>query len=91
MSVIVLREGTLAFWDTFAGLVPCRVESITNCPPNSSTAHIELTAGRKPYKCGEVHEVPIYRAVPREAVRQRKGCMTKILPYTVHYLTDKGD
>ena len=82
---IVLKVGSKAFLDSFAGLVPCKVISIVNRPPNNSTAIVEITASRGAYKLGKLEEVSISRAVPREAVFQRKGCMPRIRPYTVDY------
>lgn len=64
----VLEPGCLAFYDTFSGLVPCKVHSIRN----DETCTIVLTATRKAYKKGETLQIK-GGVVPRSAVRVRSG------------------
>lgn len=53
----------LAYLDTFAGLVPCRVEYVTE---SDGMAHIVLTATRGAYKRGERLTEPLRDIVARQ-------------------------
>lgn len=73
--------GTLAFYDSFAGLIPCKVEQIedklhrdSNLRGCSSSCIIraKLTASRGAYKRGEIIESTALHIVPRNYVRRRK-------------------
>ena len=70
---------TLAFLDSFAGLVPCRVLSI-ECDAASRINCIRIRiTGRKirAYKPGQILELTGRAVVPRHAVRGNR-----ILPYS---------
>lgn len=78
-----LTADSFAYWDTFAGLVPCRVISITDdngCPK----VKFKLTArhARGPYKYGEEHEDFAFFVPPRAAVVMR-GRQYRIRPFDV--------
>lgn len=71
----------LAYWDTFSGLIPCRITGAT--PGESGTGMrlaIEITAARGPYRRGETLETSALFVVPRDRVRRRRWS-TSILPY----------
>lgn len=72
---------TLAYWDTFQGLIPCRIICAKeNNGLGGYSFKIKLTAGRGPYKSGEELNTNALHVVPRERVRRRKYS-TSILPY----------
>ena len=56
MTLPILKSGALAYFDTFAGLVPCKVDRIEgadradNRPSSEQTAHFTLTAPRGAYR-----------------------------------------
>lgn len=84
----VLEAGMLAYWDTFAGLVPCRVRHVGAARRGypGYSADITLTATRGPYKRGEIHDnVLVSRVIPRQCVRKLRSrtCTPFIIPYTV--------
>ena len=64
-----LRAGILAYFDSFDGLIPCRVLSID--PQRNVCA--QLTANRGAYKRGEVLESSHNWVVPRSSVYVRSG------------------
>ena len=79
-----LKVGDLAYWDSFAGLVPCKVMSIEGTSGIASTAQrveFTLTAARKPYKRGELQEASALHVVPRKSVRGQYR--NRIAPYFV--------
>lgn len=65
----------LAYFDSFAGLVPCRILSVT---PHD--VRLVVTASRGAYERGTVVETTWRHAVPRGSVWRRKY-KTTILPY----------
>lgn len=74
-----LKTGDLAYLDTLcAGLVPCKVLSITRRQGDPSYAHshasvrARVTAARHGYERGEEVTVPFASCVPRAAVLRRK-------------------
>jgi hypothetical protein len=71
----------LAYFDSFAGLVPCRVIAVGDWSDNSSLANVQFTATRGAYKRGEVLTTRLSRVVPRTAIRRRMGSTT-VLPYS---------
>lgn len=80
-----LRTGQLAYYDSFAGLIPCRVLTITGRPGIASTAQnvtVRLTGARGAYRRGETIHTTGIHAVPRGAVRQVQG-NARIRPYKV--------
>jgi hypothetical protein len=82
---------TLAYLDSFSGLVPCRVVAVGDWSDPGSEARIQFTATRGPWKRGEFETFPLRRVVPRSAVRRRKYS-TSIMPYSwVDRGVRKGD
>ena len=79
-----LRTNDLAYYDSVtAGLVPCRVVSITQYE-HGKRVLLVTTAARGCYRRGEQIDTTVTRAVPRDAVRKPHGAyFPVILPYTV--------
>lgn len=71
----------LAYVDSFAGLVPCRIITVDDWANGSSEARVTFTATRGPYKQGDVQSFVLRRVVPRSSILRRKYS-TKILPYS---------
>lgn len=87
---LLLKTGDLAFYDSLtAGLVPCRVLSITGKPHSSivaTSAHrvrVKLTATRRPFERGEEIETSSHHVAPRDAVRGLRSHSPRIMPYAV--------
>lgn len=83
----VLRAGALCFYDTFAGLVPCRALRVYYAFEWGAlprlVADVKLTATRGAYRRGEtLRAVSSHYVVPRGAVRVRSG-QFRIGAYTV--------
>ena len=66
-----------AYFDSFAGLVPCRVLSVA-----TDGVVVRLTAARGPYRRGEVLTWPHTRIVSRKAV-YRSGYTYRIRPHDI--------
>jgi hypothetical protein len=78
---MTLKTGDLAYFDSFAGLVPCKIIAMTGRSGIASTAQeivLRLTARRGAYRRGEVVLTTGLHAVPRGAVRGNR-----IRPYQV--------
>ena len=75
----VLREGP-AYYDTFSGLVPVRVEFIEK-DEHGPYVHFVVTRDHGPYRRGYRHGARPWHVCPRNAIRRRKYS-TVILPYT---------
>jgi hypothetical protein len=76
------RPGTLAFFDSFAGLIPCKVVSVPKGGPfagwilsEQTTVDIVavVTAARGPYRRGECLKIRPHVCVPREQAILRGG------------------
>lgn len=81
----VLKTGDNAYWDTFAGVVPCKVLSIQGADGMCSTnqrVKIKLTAGRGPYVSGEEHEDFGHSVLPKQCLLHRQYSSV-IGPYAV--------
>ena len=67
---------TLAYHDTFAGLVPCRILAVGDWNDGSSAARIQYTAARSngAYMRGDIYTVALRHLVPRNAIFRRAGC-----------------
>ncbi len=82
----VLKSGDLAYFDSFAGLVACRVQTITGTSGVASTAQtvrFRITAaGNKTSNRGEILETSALHVCPRNAVH-RVGLFFKIRCYQV--------
>lgn len=62
--------GELAYWDTFSGLVPCKVLTVTQKKwVQGLSLQVRLTATRGAYKRGETTWVRAKGIVPRSSVR----------------------
>lgn len=64
---------TLAYFDSFAGLVPCRIVAVGDWDNKFSDARVQFTATRGPWKKGEFYTALLCRIVPRKAVSVRNG------------------
>jgi hypothetical protein len=82
----LLKSGDLAYFDSFSGLVACRVQRITGTSGPASTAQtvrFRITAsGNKAYKHGDILETHGLHVVPRNAVH-RIGYFFRIRVYQV--------
>jgi hypothetical protein len=59
----------LAYYDTFSGLVPCRVISVDE----AGALTIRLTANRGAYQRGEtIQALPQRSVAPRDRIRRRR-------------------
>lgn len=75
-----LKRGTLAYFNSFAGLVKCRVQEMRRDEDNALWIKVIVTHGRgywKPYMTYETHS---WHVTPREAVIVRNRQFV-ILPY----------
>jgi hypothetical protein len=61
--------GTLAVIDTFGGLVPCRVEAVTD----DGRVTVRVTAARPGWRRGELPTLAPWDVVPRDMIRRRGG------------------
>jgi hypothetical protein len=80
-----LAVNQLAYYDSFTGLIPCKVVSITGTPGFASTAQevkLTVTAPRKGYLKGDTIITTGLNAVPRGAVHVSCGCY-RIRAYAV--------
>jgi hypothetical protein len=78
-----LGAGNLAYFDSFAGLVPCWIISIhgpKGIPSTEQKIAVKFTATRGPYKRGETYETTGLHVCPRGALRRGKH-QTTIRPY----------
>jgi len=77
---IMLKSGMSAFWDTFAGLIPVKVLSITgDIDPRPSSKHnvkFIVTNDTGPYKKGETFDRWSLDVIPPSAVHRRQYCTT---------------
>lgn len=71
----------LAYHDTFAGLVPCRILAVGDWSDSRSHAVVKYTATRGAYRRGEQQCVTLGSLVPRTAV-YRRNYMYRIRPFT---------
>jgi hypothetical protein len=75
MTTQTLRIGSLAYFDSFAGLIPCKVIAITGPPgvqtPTSWVRVIAaVTVDKSPYRRGEIVDGGAFWIVPRNAVKR---------------------
>lgn len=68
-NVETYRLGTLAYVDTFGGLVPCKVVNATG----QGHVTVRITATRRGYLKGERLTFTDDRVVPRDRIRTRSG------------------
>ena len=73
----VFTEGASAYWDTFSGLIPCKVLKVTEvgygfrCGPYKAV-EFQLTADRGPYKRGEILTADASHVPPKSMIRRLK-------------------
>lgn len=67
-----LRAGSLAYYDTYSGMVPCKVLSIIATAEPGYTIRFRLTGTRQAYKRGEVLEAHQRYVIPRDAYKARR-------------------
>jgi hypothetical protein len=81
----VLRAGDLAYYDSMAGMIPCKVISIrgvSGAPSSESSALVRTTAKRNGWPIGTEFDTWTLHVVPRAAFKQsRTGA--RITYYTV--------
>ena len=80
---LTLAVGNLAYFDSFAGMVPCWIMTIvgpSGVPSTSQRITIKFTAKRGPYKRGETLETFGLHVCPRGAAKFGKHGTT-IRPY----------
>lgn len=80
---------TLAYLDSSAGLVPCRILAVGDWSNGSSEARVQFTATRGPYRKGEISTHVLRHVVPRSAIYRRKYVML-ILPYSWSAIIEKA-
>ena len=77
-----------AYYDTMAGLVPCRVFGIESVSPiYGTTVQIRLTATRGAFKRGEIMTAPAHKVWPRDISFPRRGSYGQrwiVPPYSWH-------
>ena len=77
-----LRAGSLAYLDTLAGLLPCKVLRVWRADEYPTMrADVVLTATRGAYKRGERLTYAAKDCPPRDAIRRRAG-IYRVLPFT---------
>lgn len=66
---------TLAYYDSFAGLLPCRIVAVGDWNNDGSQARIQFTTTRGGYQRGEFCTTKLRNVIPRSAVyRSRQHC-----------------
>lgn len=79
-----LKSGMLAYFDSYSGLVPCKVLAIKAAKYGGHIAYVRYTAQRGPYSRGETGKHNACRVVPRDAVRRFRGhFFPRILPFSI--------
>lgn len=77
METKIYRAGELAYYDTFSGLIPCKVIEVilwgSGKTIQSGKVKIKLTADRQAYKRGEILEVTADNVIPRNHIRTSSG------------------
>ena len=74
-----LEIGNLAYFDTFAGFIPCWIVAIdgpSGVPSTAQQVTIKLTAKRGAYRRGETLVTSGLHVLPRGAARFGKHCTT---------------
>jgi hypothetical protein len=69
MQAPKLSKGILAYYDTFAGLIPCEVVRVTS----RMDVTVKLNANRGAYKRGEVCNTTASLVIPRACIRVKCG------------------
>jgi hypothetical protein len=71
---------TLAYFDSFSGLIPCRIVAVGDWNDAGSMARVKFTAKRGLFERGEFYTTPLRNIVPRHAV-YRRNFRFMIRPY----------
>lgn len=71
----------LAYVDSYAGLIPCRIVRVDDWADGSCQARVTFTATRGPYERGDTQTFNLRRVVPRTSIKRRKYS-TLIMPYS---------
>lgn len=85
MPTTTLKADGAAYYDSVAGLIPCRVLSIrgeSGLASSKQEVTIAITASLGPYKRSEILSSDALSVVPRAAVKRRKHGVV-IIPYSV--------
>ena len=67
--ITTYHAGSLAYFDTFAGLVPCKVTRVSE----DGNVEFRITDTIGAYKSGEIRTERPRDVVPRKSVRVRSG------------------
>lgn len=81
--MITITEGCLAYFDSFAGLVPCwitKIEGERGIGSTAQTVTVKFTATRGSWKRGETYTTTGLHVCPRGAAVRGKH-VTRIRPY----------
>jgi len=84
-SMTTLKADGAAYYDSFVGLIPCKVLSIRGKSGQATSKQevtFRVTASLGPYRRGEILVRDALSVVPRAAVKRRKHGVV-ILPYSV--------
>lgn len=68
-----VTAGTLAYYDSFTGLVPVRVDSVKANDDDIVYVRFTVTASRHGYPQGEQWTTNASRVIARDTVRRRNG------------------
>jgi hypothetical protein len=86
---------TFAYFDSFVGLVPCRIVAVGDWHDASSLARVQYTATRGAYKRGQFETHPLRHIVPRKAVfvrrRNRSATQTAIVSVPTNTKSDRSN
>ena len=80
-----LKADGAAYYDSFVGLIPCKVLSIRGKSGQATSKQevtFRVTASLGPYRRGEILSSDALSIAPRAAVKRRKHGVV-ILPYSV--------
>ena len=84
----VFRAGTLAYYDTFAGLIPCKVMTVRRkgygfrVEPRDDAVQFEITETRGAYTKGEVISSEARMVPPRKMIKKRQYSNTIMTCYS---------
>jgi len=76
-----MTRGPLAYLDSFAGLVPCRIVETVLDESAQWRFRVRYTATRAPYERDNVEDWPARRIVPRGVI-SRRGQSLIVRPYS---------
>lgn len=89
VAINVFQVGDLAYYDSFSGLIPCKVLAVNDAMAGKELAgfssfcrvSVRLTAKRGAWEKGEVVESDALKVVPRTHIRglRSRSCMPRII------------